>query len=111
MHLHLEGTDGDEVRFDGRMVAQATELQPRGVDSLVVARVFATVGGQWVLQVVYRTWLRGDASRTVAYPCATLPALRAEANRRLASWPGLQGVLWQRLLQASIRIELPTQQA
>ena len=43
---HVEGQDGDEVRFDGRMVAQATELQPRGADSLVVARVFATVGRQ-----------------------------------------------------------------
>ncbi len=97
MHLHLEGSDGDEVRFDGRMVAQATELQPRGVDSLVVARVFATVGGQWVLQVVYRTWLRGDASRTAAYPCATLPSLRAEVQRRLAPWPRLADVLAQRL--------------
>lgn len=109
MRLHLEGSDGDEVRFDGRLVAQTTELQPRGVDSLVVARVFATTGGQWVLQVVYRTWLRGDVSRTAAYPCATLPGLRGEAQRRLAAWPRLLDVLWQRV-QAALRAEVQTQQ-
>jgi len=104
MRLHLEGQDGDEVRFDGRMVAQATELQPRGADSLVVARVFATVGRQWVLQVVYRTWQRGDVSRTAAHACATLPILRAEVQRRLAPWPRLADVLLQRL-QAVVRDE------
>lgn len=104
MHLHIEGAGGDEVRFDGRLVAQATELQPRGVDCLVVARVFATAGRQWVLQVDYRTWQRGDVSRTAAYPCATLPSLRAEAQRRLAAWPRLAELLVQRL-QMSLRSE------
>ena len=110
MHLHIEGPDGDEVRFDGRLVAQATELQPRGVDSLVVARVFATVGSQWVLQVVYRTWQRGDVSRTAAYPCTSLPDVRAEAQRRLAPWPRLLDVLLQRV-QTALRADERTQQA
>jgi hypothetical protein len=92
----LDGAAGDSLCFDGQLAAQVTHVPPRG-DSLLIARMFATAGRQWVFQVVCRTWDRGEVSWDAAWPHATRDDAHRDVARRLAAHPFVARVLFERL--------------
>lgn len=97
MRFHLDSVSGEPVCFDGQLAAQATALNPNGADSILIARVFRTVGGQWVVQLEFRSWRRGDVSATLAWPATTAGLARRDLAHALRSSPELARTLFQRL--------------
>lgn len=97
MRFHLDSPSGEPVCFEGYLAAEATALNPNGADSIMIARVFCTIGRQWVVQFEYRSWRRGDASATVAWAVPTAECARDAIAFALRDVPQLARVLFHRL--------------
>lgn len=97
MRFALEGATGEVLCFDGRLAAQATDVRPRGADGLLIARMFSTVGGQWVFQMLWRTWERGGVSWSHAWSYSARQDAQQDVARKLAAFPMLAPILFERL--------------
>ncbi len=97
MRFSLEAASGESLCFDGSLVAQATQLRPGDTDGLMIARVFRTLAGQWVFQLVRHTWECGEISWSAAWTYATKEEARRDVSRRLSAFPRLARVLGERL--------------
>jgi hypothetical protein len=97
VRFSLEDAAGDTLTFEGRLAAQVSYASARASDSLLIARMFVTAAGHWVLQIDSRTWDRGGISWSAAWSHATRDAAQRDATRRLSAWPFAARVLFERL--------------